>query len=98
MRLEYHPAVQRDFNEAIDFNEAAGPRLADRFAAEFRHCLAAIGKAARRFGYYCGSAAYRRVRLRSFPYVILYGEFGDAVRMLVLKHEKRAVPYGARRS
>lgn len=98
MRLDYHPAVQRDFHEAIDFYEAAGPRLADRFEAEFRHCVAAIGKTPRRFGFYGGSSVCRRVRLRSFPYVIVYRERADAVRVLVLKHEKRAVTYGVRRS
>jgi len=35
MTLEFHPAVQQDFNAAIDYYVAAGgAHLADRFEAE----------------------------------------------------------------
>jgi plasmid stabilization system protein ParE len=41
--LEFHPAVQQDFNAAIAYYEtASGPHLADRFEAELRASLAAI--------------------------------------------------------
>lgn len=37
MTVEFHPAVQRDFNQALDHYEAeGGPHLADRFEGEFR--------------------------------------------------------------
>ena len=43
MILEFHPAVQQDFNHAIAYYEAEGGiHLADRFEAEFRASLAAI--------------------------------------------------------
>ena len=42
MTLDYHPAVRKDFNEALDYYEAEGGiHLADRFEAEFRTCIAA---------------------------------------------------------
>jgi hypothetical protein len=47
MRLEFHPAVQQDLTDALDYyrNEGA-PHLSERFEKEFRACLTAI-KAAR---------------------------------------------------
>lgn len=43
MILEFHPAVQKDFDDAIAYYEAeGGVHLADSFEAEFRAGLAAI--------------------------------------------------------
>lgn len=97
MRLEFHPAVQRDFNEALAFYDAAGPRLADRFETEFRQCTSIIAETPRRFPFYAQSSTCRRVRLPSFPYVIVYRKTPGCVRVLILKHERRAVMYGSRR-
>ncbi len=89
MRLDYHPAVQADFNEALDYYEAAGEHLADRFEAEFYLAIAAIKSAPRRFPFYFQSTTFRRVRLKSFPFVVLFRERAGGVRVTVLKHEKR---------
>jgi plasmid stabilization system protein ParE len=90
MRLEFHPAVQRDFNDAISYYESAGgPRLADRFEAEFRATLAAVKTAPRQFSFFQQSSVFRRIRMQSFPYVIVYREIPKAVRVTLLRHEKR---------
>lgn len=53
MTLEFHPAVQQDFNAAIDYYTAeGGGHLADRFEAEMRDCLAAIKSGPRQFAFY----------------------------------------------
>jgi plasmid stabilization system protein ParE len=90
MRLEFHPAVQRDFNDAISYYESAGgPRLADRFEAEFHASIAAVKTAPRQFSFYQQSSVLRPIRLQSFPYVIVYREIPHAVRVTLLRHEKR---------
>jgi plasmid stabilization system protein ParE len=90
MKLEFHPAVQKDFVQARDYYQTeGGPHLADRFEREFQACLAVIQAAPSRFPFYLGSAVFRRIRLRNFPYLIIYREKADAVRVTVLKHEKR---------
>lgn len=59
MMLEYHPAVQNDFNEALDYYEAkGGAHLADRFEAEFRNCIAAIKAGPTRFSFYQKATAF----------------------------------------
>ena len=52
MRLEFHPAVQKDFNAAVDYYEAeGGTHLADSFEEEVRDCIAAINAGPTRFSF-----------------------------------------------
>jgi plasmid stabilization system protein ParE len=98
MTLEFHPAVQRDFNEALAYYEdAAGPHLAARFEAEFRVCLALIRSAPRQFPFYQGNGLFRRIRLENFPYVIVYREKPGAVRVTLLRHDRRHPRFGSGR-
>jgi plasmid stabilization system protein ParE len=90
MKLEFYPAVRQDFIQARDYYQTeGGSHLADRFEREFQACLSAIRAAPSRFPFYLGSEIFRRIRLRHFPYLIIYREKADAVRVTVLKHEKR---------
>jgi plasmid stabilization system protein ParE len=97
MKLGFHPAVQRDFNAAISFYEPAGPTIADRFEAEMRVGLARIQLNPRRYPFYQGSAIFRRFKLPSFPFVIVYRDLSDEIRVTVLKHERQDSPYGLSR-
>ncbi|MDB6113104.1 MAG: hypothetical protein JWQ62_49 [Lacunisphaera sp.] len=98
MRLDYHPAVQGDFNEAIAHYEAeGGTHLADRFETEFRACLAAIKSGPTRFSFYQKHSLLRRIRLKNFPYLILYRDKPDAIRVILLKHERRHPLFGLSR-
>jgi plasmid stabilization system protein ParE len=98
VKLTFHPAVQDDFNSAVAYYEqAAGGYVADRFEAEIRQTLAAIAANPRRFAFYGATRIWRRARPRFFPYVIVYREWVDSVRVLVIKHEKRHPGFGMRR-
>jgi hypothetical protein len=75
MKLGFHPAVRQDFIQARDYYQTeGGQHLADRFEKEFQASLAAIQAAPGRFSYYLGSKVFRRIRLRKFPYLIVYRE------------------------
>jgi len=98
MTLEFHPAVQQDFNAAIDYYVAAGgAHLADRFEAKLRVCLAAIKSGPRHFAFYQDSTVFRRIRLHNFPYLVVYREKLDVVRVTILKHEQRHPGFGMKR-
>jgi len=98
MTLDFHPAVQRDFNEAINYYEERGGRhLADRFETEFRVCVEAIKAAPTSFAPHGTAAMFRRIRLASFPYVMLYRQLPDVLRVVLLKHERRHPLYGTGR-
>lgn len=98
MTLEFHPAVQRDFNEVANYYETAGgPHLADRFEAEVRAGLAALRAGPGLFPCYQGSTVFRRVRLRDFPCVIVYRVTPSGVRVILLRHERRHPRFGGAR-
>lgn len=95
MTLEFHPAVQKDLNEALDYYEAeGGVHLADRFEAEFRATLAALKAGPTRFPFYQKGARFRRVRLKSFPFLVVYREDTISIRVTLLKHERRHPQFG----
>jgi hypothetical protein len=71
--------------------------LADRFEGEFRACISAIQAAPRQFSHYLKSDVFRRIRLESFPYLIVYREKPDLVRVTLLKHEGRDPRFGMSR-
>ncbi|MGH7943906.1 MAG: type II toxin-antitoxin system RelE/ParE family toxin [Opitutaceae bacterium] len=96
--MEFHPAVPNDFNAALDYYEAeGGTHLADRFEDELRGCLEAIKAGPTRFSFYQGSDLFRRIRLKGFPYLIVYRENAAIVRVTVLKHERRHPRFGMSR-
>lgn len=98
MKVEFHPAVQTDFDAAVDYYEAqGGPHLADRFEAEFRSCVAAIKIGPTQFAFYRKSDRFRRIRFENFPFVLVYREIPGGVRVSVLKHERRHPRFGLAR-
>jgi len=96
--ISFHPLVQRDLNEIITYYESeASPEVADRFEAEFRTALASIKSHPRHFPFYLNQRRFRRCRLGTFPHLILYRETGAGIRIMVLKHVKRAPGFGIHR-
>jgi len=98
MTVEYHPAVQQDFNAACAYYEAeGGVYLAQRFEQEFRACITAITAGPTRFARYHRSTIFRRVGFHTFPDVILYRETTNGLRVTLLRHERRHPLYGMNR-
>ena len=98
LRLGFHPLVQRDLNEILDYYASeAGLETADRFESEFRAALVNIQRNPRYFPFYQNQRRYRRCRLSTFPHLILYRETDDYLRIMVLKHVRRSPNFGLRR-
>lgn len=98
MTLQFHPAVQQDFNHAIAHYEAeGGGHLADRFETEFRAALSAVKAGPTRFAFYHRSLIFRRIRLDNFPYLIVYRGTANVIRITLLKHERRHPLFGMQR-
>jgi plasmid stabilization system protein ParE len=96
--IGFHPLVQKDLNEILEYYETeAGLEVADRFESEFRLAISAIRNGPRHFPFYQKQRSYRRCLLATFPHVILFREAGSHVRIMVLKHVKRAPTFGLRR-
>ena len=98
LTLSFHPLVQRDFNEILAYyEEQATPEVADRFEAEFRVAVASIKAHLRQFPFYLSQRRFRRCLLDTFPHVVLYRETSTGIRIMILKHVKRAPGFGLSR-
>ena len=70
MKLRFHPKVQNDVNEVLDYYSDRSLSAADRFWDDFQHRLTEIAEQPSRFGYIDAKRGLRRVRLRKFPYLV----------------------------
>lgn len=96
--LTFHPLVQKDLNEILAYYESeASMETADRFEAELRSALASVKEHPRHFSFYLKQRRYRRCGLPTFPHLVLFRETPQSIRIMVLKHVKRAPGFGLRR-
>ena len=93
--ISFHPRVQKDLNEILDFFEQeGGTNIAARFEDEFRASVELVRQNPRHFPFYWTQRLFRRCKLKTFPHLILFRECRAGVRILVLKHVKRAPSFG----
>ena len=97
MRVVMHPLVSRDFNEALDYYEKESTAAALRFDEEVTTFIPAIATMPTRYSPYRGSPIFRRAKLPTFPYLVIYRIIPNGIRVTVLKHEKRHPNYGMTR-
>jgi plasmid stabilization system protein ParE len=96
MRVAYHPAVQKDVNTILKYYEGISPLLADEFWDELLRFIELIGENPGRS--HPAERGLRRVNLRRFPYHILFRQLPIAIRIIVVRHNKRHPSIGVRRS
>lgn len=89
MSLRFHPAVRRDLNEVLDYYSERSSTAADRFWDALHERLVEIAGNPERFGFIHQTRGLRRVRLRKFPYLIIFYQTSDGVKVTCVKHEKR---------
>lgn len=96
MRIEYHPAVAGELEEIRDWYQEQSPGLGKDLVDEFeRHVLFIAAMPGR---WMILKEDVRRALMKRFPYVIYFRIVeGDAIRVTVVKHERRHPGYGAQR-
>jgi plasmid stabilization system protein ParE len=97
MNLLFHPGVQRDINEVLDYYSERSLTAADRFWDELHARFREIADNPRRFAFIHAARGLRRARLRKFPYLVIFYESEQRVKVTCVKHEKRRPPLGLRR-
>ncbi len=95
MRVEYHPAVERDVAEALQRYDAVSQRLAEEFKAELRRRTALAAANPRRF--HLIKAGLHRANLKRFPYHFIYRELADGIRVILVRHHRRHPEFGMER-
>jgi plasmid stabilization system protein ParE len=95
MMLEYHPLVQRDVNRILRHYDRISSRLGDEFWDELTKAIKLVSSKPQRFHF--GDRGLRRANLARFPYHLLFREKPGAIRVIVLRHNRRQPNYGANR-
>ena len=97
MKIEFHPLVDKDWNEIMDYYEAISPRTASKFDAQLTALLAEMAAHPTKFSRYLGSTIFRRARLKDFPHLVIFRLIPGGIRVTLIKHEKRHPRFGTRR-
>ena len=93
MRVEYHPAVQAELDEILNFYEGRRPGLGREFLDEFERLVLRVAATPRRW--MAIEADIRRALMPRFPYVIYFREVAsDRLRITVVKYARRHPGYG----
>ena len=88
MRVEYHPAVEKELAEIIKFYNECSPGLGNEFLNEFERQILNI--ASHPFLWVEIKKGIRRALLRRFPYVVYFLVVNkDSLRITVVKHQRR---------
>lgn len=93
MRIEYHPAIGAELAEIRDYYNEKSQNLGDEFLNEFERDAFRIAAMPSRWMIVRGDT--RRSLMRRFPYAILFRVIDtSAIRITVIKHERRHPSYG----
>ena len=96
MRIEYHPAIEGELAEIRDYYNEQSRNLGDDFINEFERQVLRIAATPSRWMLVRGDT--RRALMNRFPYLMLFRVVNDAaIRISVIKHERRHPAYGMNR-
>ncbi len=95
MRVEFHPAVERDVAEALQRYDSVSQRLGQDFKAELRRVIAVAAAKPARF--HVVKPGFRRANLKRFPYHFIYRELADGIRVTLVRHHRRRPDVGMER-
>ncbi len=92
MSYWFHPAAEAEYLESIAFYESKRPGLGATYLAEFERIMASVCEAPHRNPIEKGPDV-RRVRMRRFPFSVLYRESAGTVQVLAVAHHRRRPQY-----
>jgi toxin ParE1/3/4 len=87
LRMDFHPAVREDIDNAHDWYELRRPGLGSDFLDALERELAEITTNPARYGFADGNI--REGLLTRFPYAIYYRALADRIRVLAVYHTSR---------
>lgn len=96
MRIEYHPAIEKELREIIQHYNHASAGLGIKFLNEFEQQILKITTMPNSWAIVAGDT--RRCLMKRFPYVIYFRVIdNDTLRVTVIKHQHRHPDYGTKR-
>ena len=96
MRIEYHPAIESELREIVEYYNKCSSGLGAEFLNEFERQILKISSMPKRWIAIEGDI--RRSLLNRFPYVIYFRVLeNEVLRVTVVKHQRRHPNYGRQR-
>ncbi len=96
MRIEYHPAVETELREIIQYYNGCCDRLGNDFLNEFE--MQVLNIASNPLQWAEVERGVRRALLRRFPYMVYFRIVSeDLLRITVVKHQRRHPMLGLKR-
>jgi len=92
MSYFFHPAAEAEYLESIAYYESKRPGLGAMYLAEFEIVIDAICEAPHRNPVE-RRPDVRRMRMKRFPFTVLYREHANTVQVLAVAHQRRRPQY-----
>jgi toxin ParE1/3/4 len=89
---QFHPAAEAEHLEAVAYYESKQPGLGASYLTEFETAMEQVCAAPYRYPIE-RQPDIRRIRLKQFPYMILYREVNGMVQVLAVAHYRRRPEY-----
>lgn len=97
MRIEYHPAIESELREIIEYYNKSSPGLGMEFLNEFERQVLKIASMPKRWRAVEGDI-YTQITYESLSDVIYFRILeNEVLRVTVLKHQRRHPNYGRHR-
>lgn len=92
MNYTFYPAAEAEYLESIAYFESKKPGLGASYLAEFENIKGQVCESPQRYPIE-RKPDVRRIRMKRFPYTVLYREVSDTVQVLAVAHHRRRPQY-----
>ena len=92
MSYFFHPAAEAEHLESVAYFESKRPGLGASYLAEFERIIGTACEAPSRFPIE-KRPDVRRIRMKQFPFTILFREAPGSVQVLAVAHNRRRPQY-----
>jgi len=87
MKVLFHPAALQEFEISVDWYENKRFRLGDKFSSQVFHLISLISNNPK--GFQSVAKNKRAVKLKGFPFSIVYSQHEDTIFILAVFHNSR---------
>ncbi len=92
MSYVFHPAAEAEHLETIAYYESKRPGLGAMYLAEFEQLIKIVCEAPHRYPIE-KKPDIRRIRMRKFPFTVLYRDSSGSLQVLAISHHRRRPQY-----
>jgi toxin ParE1/3/4 len=92
MNYEFHPAAEAEHLESVAYYESRRPGLGASYLGEFEKIMGLVCESPQRYPI-DKKPDIRRIRMKRFPFTILYRVASETIQVLAVAHHRRRPQY-----